>query len=34
LEGPGVDGANIKMDLQKVVWGSKDWIELAKNRDT
>ena len=24
---------NIKMDLQEVGWGSKDWIELAEDRD-
>jgi len=33
LEGPGVDGDNIKMDLQEVGWGSKGWVDLAKNRD-
>jgi hypothetical protein len=26
---PGVDGNNIKMDLQEVGCGSMDWIELA-----
>ena len=25
-------GDNIKMDLQEVGWGSKSWIDLAKNR--
>jgi len=25
-------GDNIKMDLQEVGWGSKGWIDLAKNR--
>jgi hypothetical protein len=29
---PGLDGDNIKMDLQDVGWGM-DWIELAQNRD-
>jgi hypothetical protein len=24
---------NIKMDLQEVVWGRGDWMELAQNRD-
>jgi hypothetical protein len=32
LEDPGVDGDNIKMDLQEVRWGM-DWIELAQDRD-
>jgi hypothetical protein len=26
-------GDNIKMDLQVVGWGSKCWIDLAKNMD-
>jgi hypothetical protein len=26
-------GYIIKMDLQKVGWGSKGWIDLAENRD-
>jgi hypothetical protein len=33
LEDPGVDGDNIKMDLQKVGCGGMDWIELACDRD-
>ena len=24
---------NIKMDLQKVEWGGRDWIELDQDRD-
>jgi hypothetical protein len=24
---------NIKMDLQEVVWGGRDWIDLAQERD-
>jgi hypothetical protein len=32
LGDPGVDGDNIKMDLQEVEWGM-DWIELAQDRD-
>jgi hypothetical protein len=28
----GVDGDNIKMDLQEVGWGV-DWIELVQGRD-
>jgi hypothetical protein len=32
LEDPGVDGDNIKMDLQEGGWGM-DWIELAQDRD-
>jgi hypothetical protein len=24
---------NIKMDLREVGWGSRDWINLAKDRD-
>jgi hypothetical protein len=32
LGDPGVDGDNIKMDLQEVGWGM-DWIELAQDRD-
>jgi len=24
---------NIKMDLQEVGWGSRDWIDLAQDRD-
>jgi hypothetical protein len=31
LGDPGVDGDNIKMDLQEVGWGI-DWIELAQDR--
>jgi hypothetical protein len=26
-------GDNIKIDLQEVAWGGKDWIELAQDRD-
>jgi len=25
---------NIKMDLQEVGWGDKDWIDLAQDRDS
>jgi hypothetical protein len=25
-------GDNIKMDLQEVGWGSKGWVDLARNR--
>jgi hypothetical protein len=24
---------NIKMDLQEVVWGAMDWIDMAQDRD-
>jgi hypothetical protein len=24
---------NIKMDLGKIGWGGKDWIDLAQHRD-
>jgi hypothetical protein len=24
---------NIKMNLQDVVWGSMDWVDLAQDRD-
>jgi hypothetical protein len=24
---------NIKMDLQEVVWGGTDWIDMAQDRD-
>jgi hypothetical protein len=24
---------NIKMDLREIVWDSKDWIDLAQDRD-
>jgi len=24
---------NIKMDLQKVIWGVMDWIDLAQDND-
>jgi len=33
LGDPGVDGDNIKMDLQEVECGDMDWIEMAQNRD-
>ena len=35
LEGPGIDGDTIKIDLQEVGCGvmSMDWIELAQGRD-
>jgi hypothetical protein len=34
LEDPGVDGKIIfKMDLQEVICGCMDWIELAEGRD-
>jgi hypothetical protein len=28
----GVDGDNIKMDLQKVVWVGVDWFGLSQHR--
>jgi len=33
LEDLGLDGDNIKTDLQKVGWGVLDWIDLAECRD-
>ena len=33
LEGPGVDGGNIKTDLQEVGWVSKGWTDLTENSD-
>jgi hypothetical protein len=33
LGDPGVDGGDIKMDLQEVGWVGVDWIELAQDRD-
>jgi len=33
LEDPGVDGDNIKMDLQEVGCRDMDWIDLAQDRD-
>ena len=32
LEGPGVDGIHLKMDLQEMGCGCMDWIEVAQNR--
>jgi hypothetical protein len=33
LEGPGVDGRKVQMDLQEVgCWGT-DWIDMAQDRD-
>ena len=34
LGDPGVDGRNIKMDLEEVGCGGVDWIELAQDRDS
>jgi hypothetical protein len=33
LKDPGIDGDNIKMDIQEVGWGEIDWIDLARDRD-
>jgi len=33
LQEPGVDGREIKMDLQEVGCGGIDWIELAQDRN-
>jgi len=33
LGDPGVDGDNIKMDLQEVECGGMDWIDLDWDRD-
>jgi hypothetical protein len=33
LGDPGVDGDNIKMNLQEGGWRGMDWIDLAENRD-
>jgi len=33
LEDPGVDGCNVKMDLQEVGCGGMDWMDLAQDRD-
>jgi len=32
LEDLGVDGANIKINLQEVRWGGMDWTDLAQDR--
>jgi len=33
LEDPGVDGDNIKMELEEVGLGNMDWIDLAQDSD-
>ena len=33
LEDPGLDGDNIKMDLQEMGCGCVDWISPAQDRD-
>jgi hypothetical protein len=33
LEDPGVDGDNIKINVQEVGCGGMDWINLAQDRD-
>ena len=33
LKDPGVEGDNIKMDLQELGCGGMDWIDLAQDRD-
>jgi len=30
---PGIDGMNIKMEIQEVGCGDTNWIELAQDRD-
>jgi hypothetical protein len=32
LEDPGVDGRNIKIDLQELGWGGMDLFDLAEDR--
>jgi len=32
LEDIGVDGDNIKINLQEVRWGCVDWIDLAQDK--
>jgi len=32
LENLGIDGENVKMDLQEVGW-DRDWLDLAQDKD-